>query len=94
MALPPRADGNDAIDRSAKRRRDVQVRIERPEGPPPKRLLPEQLPPGNPARLAESIPLLDAAALEAVRQYEYAPTLLNGVPVPVIMMITVLFSLQ
>jgi TonB family protein len=46
------------------------------------------------ATIAKSIPLLDAAALEAVRQYEYAPTLLNGVPVPVIMMVTVLFSLQ
>ena len=46
------------------------------------------------ATIAKSIPLLDAAALEAVRQYEYAPTLLNGVPVPVIMLVTVLFSLQ
>jgi TonB family protein len=46
------------------------------------------------ATIAKSIPLLDAAALDAVRQYEYAPTLLNGVAVRVIMMVTVLFSLQ
>ena len=46
------------------------------------------------ATIAKSIPLLDAAALDAVRQYEYAPTLLNGVPVPAIMMVTVMFSLQ
>ena len=46
------------------------------------------------AKVVRSIPLLDAAALDAVRQYEYGQTLLNGVPVPVIMMVTVQFSLQ
>ena len=46
------------------------------------------------AKIVRSIPLLDAAALEAVRQYEYATTSLNGVPVPVIMLVTVQFSLQ
>jgi protein TonB len=46
------------------------------------------------ARVLRSIPLLDAAALEAVRQWEYTPTLLNGVPVPVIMTVTVNFTLQ
>jgi TonB family protein len=40
------------------------------------------------------IPLLDAAAIEAVRQWEYTPTLLNGVPVPVIMTVTVNFRLS
>jgi hypothetical protein len=39
------------------------------------------------------IPLLDAAAVDAVRQWEYTPTLLNGVPVPVIMTVTVNFKL-
>ena len=34
------------------------------------------------------------AAVEAVRQWEYTPTLLNGVPVPVLMTVTVSFSLQ
>jgi len=46
------------------------------------------------AKVVRSIPLLDAAALEAVRQWEYTPTLLDGVAVPVIMTVTVNFSLQ
>jgi protein TonB len=46
------------------------------------------------ARILRSIPLLDAAALEAVKQWEYTPTTLNGVPVPVIMTVTVNFTLQ
>jgi periplasmic protein TonB len=45
-------------------------------------------------RLLRSIPLLDQAALDAVRQWEYEPTLLNGVAVPVIMTVTVNFTLQ
>jgi len=40
------------------------------------------------------IPLLDAAAIEAVKQWVYTPTLLNGVPVPVIMTVTVNFRLS
>jgi protein TonB len=39
-------------------------------------------------------PLLDAAALDAVKQWTFTPTLLNGVPVPVIMTVTVNFALQ
>ena len=46
------------------------------------------------AKVLRSIPLLDAAALDAVRQWEFTPTLLNGVPVPVIMTVTVNFTLQ
>ena len=46
------------------------------------------------ARTLKSIPLLDAAALEAVRQWEYVPTLLNGAPVPVLMTVTINFSLS
>jgi protein TonB len=46
------------------------------------------------AKVLRSIPLLDQAALEAVKQWEYSPTLLNGVPVPVIMTVTVNFTLQ
>ena len=46
------------------------------------------------ARVLRSIPLLDAAALEAVKQWTFTPTLLNGVPVPVIMTVTVQFTLQ
>ena len=38
-------------------------------------------------------PLLEAAAADAVRQWTYRPTLLNGVPVDVLMTVTVRFSL-
>ena len=41
-----------------------------------------------------SIPLLDAAAIDAVRQWQYEPTLLNGVAVPMLMTVTVNFSLR
>jgi len=40
-----------------------------------------------------SVPLLDEAALNAVRGWVYTPTLLNGVPVPVVLTVTVNFRL-
>jgi periplasmic protein TonB len=46
------------------------------------------------ARVLRSKPLLDEAALAAVRAWEYTPTLLNDRPVPVIMTVTVQFSLR
>jgi len=46
------------------------------------------------ARVLKSIPLLDEAALDAVKQWQFEPTLLNGRPVPVMMTTTVNFSLQ
>ena len=46
------------------------------------------------AKVLRSIPLLDQAALDAVKQWKFTPTLLNGVPVPVIMTVTVNFTLQ
>ena len=46
------------------------------------------------ARVVHSIPLLDQAALDAVRQWEYMPTLLNGVPVSVLMTVTINFTRQ
>jgi protein TonB len=46
------------------------------------------------ARVLRSIPLLDQAALDAVRQWEYTPSRLNGVPVPVVMTVTVNFTLR
>ena len=46
------------------------------------------------AKVLRGVPLLNDAALEAVRQWQYTPTLLNGVPVPVIMTVTVTFTLQ
>lgn len=45
-------------------------------------------------RVLRSIPLLDQSAVEAVRRWKYEPTLLNGVPVPIVMTVTVNFSLQ
>lgn len=45
------------------------------------------------ARVLRSIPLLDQAALDAVRQWRFTPTSLNGVPVPVLMTVTVNFTL-
>jgi len=39
-------------------------------------------------------PVLDEAALRAVREWAYVPTLLNGVPVPVVMTVTVNFRLE
>jgi protein TonB len=44
-------------------------------------------------RILRSIPLLDQAALDAVKQWEFTPTHLNGSPVPVIMTATVQFTL-
>jgi protein TonB len=38
-------------------------------------------------------PLLNDAAVEAVRQWVYTPTLLNGVPVSVLMTVTLTFQL-
>jgi TonB family protein len=46
------------------------------------------------ARVLRSIPLLDHAALDAVKEWQYLPTTLEGVARPVIMTLTVNFSLQ
>ena len=46
------------------------------------------------ARVVNSVPLLDAAALEAVRQWVFTPTRLNNVPVPVILTVKVEFKLR
>ena len=45
------------------------------------------------ATVLRSVPLLDQAAVDAVMQWEYTPTLLNGVAVPVIMTVTVSFAM-
>ena len=46
------------------------------------------------ARVVTGHPLLAPSALRAVQQWRYQPTLLNGVPVPVIMTVTVRFDLR
>lgn len=46
------------------------------------------------ARVIRPVAILDQAAIDAVMQWEYEPTVLNGRPVPVIMTVTVNFSLQ
>lgn len=45
-------------------------------------------------RILKSVTLLDGAAIDAVRRWRYTPTLLNGVPVSVLMTITVNFTLN
>jgi protein TonB len=45
-------------------------------------------------RVLKSVPLLDAAAIEAVSRWRYTPTLLNGTPVSVLMTITINFMLK
>ena len=45
-------------------------------------------------RVLRSAPLLDEAAIAAVKEWRYTPTQLNGVPVPVLMTITVHFRLH
>jgi periplasmic protein TonB len=45
------------------------------------------------ARVLRSIPALDQAALDAILQWEFAPSLRDGQPVPVIMLVTVQFAL-
>jgi TonB family protein len=44
------------------------------------------------AKVVRSIPLLDESALQAVRNWRFAPTVLNGQPVPVKMVVTVNFT--
>jgi TonB family protein len=43
-------------------------------------------------RVLRSVPLLDQAAIDAVRRWKYEPTLLNGRPVPILMSVTVRFE--
>ncbi len=44
--------------------------------------------------LSSESPLLNSAAMQAVQQWRYTPTELNGVPVPVLMTIFVRFTLE
>jgi protein TonB len=46
------------------------------------------------ARSLRPMPFLEEAALEAVRQWVFTPTKLNGEAVPVVMTVTVSFQLR
>jgi len=46
------------------------------------------------AKVVRSVPLLDGAALDAVRQWEYTPSFLNGVAVAVVITVIVNFAMQ
>jgi TonB family protein len=46
------------------------------------------------ATILRSVPALDRAALDAVRQWEYAPTVIDGVPVAVNTTVSVAFALR
>jgi len=46
------------------------------------------------AVVVRSVPMLDEAAIESVLQWQYQPTLLNGMPVEVEMFVTVSFTLR
>ena len=45
-------------------------------------------------RVVRSIPMLDEAAVAAVRRWQFAPTLSNGEAVPIVMTVTVSFQLS
>ena len=46
------------------------------------------------AQVIRSVPMLDDAAVDSVLEWEYAPTILGGQPVEVIMTVTVNFTLR
>jgi protein TonB len=45
-------------------------------------------------KVLRSVPLLEDAAIDAVRQWQFTPTILNGEPIPVVMTVTVMFTLH
>jgi periplasmic protein TonB len=45
-------------------------------------------------KVRQGHPLLVEAAVQAVKQWRYSPTLLNGEPVPVVSTVTIIFSLN
>ena len=44
-------------------------------------------------KVLRGVPFLEEAAVDAVRQWVYTPTLMDGIPVPVLMTVTVRFDL-
>jgi TonB family protein len=45
-------------------------------------------------KVLRPVPMLEDAAVEAVKQWKYEPTLINGEPVQVVMVVTVSFTLK
>jgi protein TonB len=45
------------------------------------------------ASILRGHPLLNQAALDAVKQWVFKPTTLNGIPTPIIMTVTVNFTM-
>jgi periplasmic protein TonB len=45
-------------------------------------------------KVLRSVPMLEAAAIDAVKQWRYRPARLNGMPIPVIVTVTVRFALN
>jgi len=45
------------------------------------------------AKILRSVAMLDQAAVDAVRQWRFTPTMLNGAAVPILMTVTVNFTL-
>jgi len=45
-------------------------------------------------KVLRSIPMLDQAAMDAVKKWRYTPTRLNGAAVPILLTVTVTFSLR
>ena len=46
------------------------------------------------ARIVQSVPAFDQAALDAVLQWEFTPTLMDGSPIPVLLTVTIQFTLS
>ena len=45
-------------------------------------------------RVLRSVKLLDQAAIEAVKHWKYSPLVLNGVPTPFVLSVTLNFSVK
>jgi protein TonB len=45
-------------------------------------------------RVLRSVGLLTNAAIEAVKQWRYSPLVLNGIPTPFVLTVTLTFSLR
>jgi TonB family protein len=43
-------------------------------------------------RVLQSVPELDQAAIDAVRQWEYTPPVVNGTPTPIVIQVRITFA--